>query len=69
MPSTQSAVAISDSQAQGAGLIRATQVPIFTQTQAEESSLIASNMLGSSPPQQITDSITASFYELNKMKA
>jgi len=52
-------------------MIRATQVPMFTQTQAEQSSLIASNFFDDSPPsqQQITDSITASFYEVNKIKA
>jgi hypothetical protein len=45
---------------------------MFTQTQAEQSSLIASNFFDDSPPsqqQQITDSITASFYEVNKIKA
>ena len=57
---------MSDSQAFGAGMIRATQLPIFTQTQTEQSSLIASNMLGGSPPPQFIDSISASFYELNR---
>ncbi|CDW71353.1 dna-dependent protein kinase catalytic subunit [Stylonychia lemnae] len=64
---SQSVVEISDTQAQDGNFVRATQVPVFTQTQSDVSSLIASNFYGnnrSSPP--ITDSISASFYEINK---
>jgi hypothetical protein len=46
---------------------------MFTQTFADESSLIASNLIeniggNQSSPPQFTDSITASFYEVNKMR-
>ena len=60
-------VEISDTQAINNNLIRATQLPLFTQTQTEQSSLIATNFSGnqSSP---ITDSLSASFYEINKQK-
>ena len=58
-----------------AGLVRATQIPVFTQTQTDHSSLIAANFSAArdsnnqqqnSPP--IMDSISASFYDLNRIK-